>query len=52
MSKILDYDEVSTVYDRDRAAVGVDVIAGLIFIHGGKPLKVGVYPSVVIKNTL
>ena len=40
MSKILDYDKISTVYDRERAAVGVDVIAGLILIHCGKPLKV------------
>lgn len=39
MSKFEDYSEVSKVYDRERTAMGVDTIVGLMHVYGGKPLK-------------
>ena len=41
MSNYEDYETVSKCYDDDRTPEGADIIAGLLFIHGGKPLKVG-----------
>ena len=41
MSKYEDYSEVSKVYDKERTAMGVDTIVGLLHVYGGKPLKVG-----------
>ena len=40
MSNYEDYETVSKCYDDDRTPEGADIIAGLLFIHGGKPLKV------------
>ena len=40
MSKYEDYSEVSKVYDKERKAMGADIIAGLLHVYGKKPLKV------------
>ena len=41
MSSYEDYSKVSEVYDKERLALGADVVAGLLHVYGGKPLKVG-----------
>ena len=43
MSTYEDYDEVSKSYDKDRYPDGADIIASLLRVHGGKPLKVCVF---------
>ena len=42
MSNLYNYDAAGTAetYDRIRFALGANVIAGLLHIHCGKPLKV------------
>ena len=40
MSTFEDYQKVSENYDDERSAMGADVMAGLLHVHGGKPLKV------------
>ena len=40
MSTFEDYQKVSKNYDDERSAMGADVMAGLLHVHGGKPLKV------------
>ena len=42
MNKFYNYDEPGTAatYDRMRYPIGADVIAGLLHVHCGKPLKV------------
>ena len=42
MSKYENYNEVSSCYDEGRYPAGADIIAGLLHVHGGKPLKVRV----------
>ena len=43
MSKFENYTETSSSYDKEREPVGADVIAGLLHVHAGKPLKVRIY---------
>lgn len=40
MSKFEDYEKVSKVYDKERVASGADVIAGLLYVYGNRPLRV------------
>lgn len=42
MSNIFDYEKpgVAEIYDKERYPMGANIIAGLLYIHGGKPLKV------------
>lgn len=39
MSKYEDYNRVSTNYDKQRSAMGVDVVAAMMQFYCGKPLK-------------
>jgi hypothetical protein len=41
MSKYEDYNNVSRNYDNQRFAMGSDVMAAMMQLHCGKPLKVG-----------
>ena len=42
MSEYTNYDaqNMARIFDREMRAVGADVIAGLLHVHRGKPLKV------------
>ena len=43
MSTYLDYNEASNHFDDVRKADGADIIAGLLHVHAGKPLKVRIH---------
>ena len=43
MSTYLDYNEASNHFDDVRQSDGADIIAGLLHVHAGKPLKVRIH---------
>ena len=45
MSEYTNYDaqDMARIFDQEMRAVGADVIAGLLHVHQGKPLKVRIY---------